>query len=231
MDTKSESRVRLEPSVSEDWLTRVVVAGHSPNDFASWVLESIDIEEMLDRFSGQGRVGREGSDAPRLEPESGSSMRSSAGPAEPPVDVSPRTRSSRWTKEGFFDFLDLVASAEDMAASLRLLGAYLRLGPVPSSGALRGLCGFADDGEWQTALRVAKQRLTIQARRMESPPLFRRAKAGKEEGERLHPIEPLLFGWLKAWGRERTETKQPEDAFPDPERWGWESSGGDNVEE
>jgi hypothetical protein len=211
----------------------VVVAGHSPNEFASWVLENSDVDEMLGHFerhrqSEPGDV--ETSDVSPPEIEGVSSTTISTPVTRPRVDPAARTYPARWTEEGFFDFLDLVGSVEDMAPSFRLLGAYVRLGPVPSSGALRGLCGFSDEGKWQTALRVAKQRLTIQARRMDFPVLFRRAKAGKEEGERLHPIQPLLFGWLKEWGRVRTESEQLEDAFPDPERWGWESSSGQGGE-
>lgn len=226
MDTCSEPRVRLEPAVSEEWLRHVVLAGHSPNDFASWVLKHVDIYQMLRDYSGVGDVVA-ADDAPPSRGSSGSVT----GRAELPVDVPPRDGLGRWTKARFYDFLDLVTSVEDMAASSRLLGAYLRLGPIPSSRSLMDLCGFDNEGEWQTALRVAKQRITIQAHRMDGPPIFRRAKAGKESGQRLHPIEPLLFGWLKDWGRERTGTGQPEDAFPDPERWGWEFSGATDNEE
>lgn len=223
MDTYTEPRVRLEPAVTEEWLRRVVLAGHSPNDFASWVLERVDIQEML-RDYGDTDDSETVDDDSTSQATATSAGSATTAPAESQVAVSARSHQGRWTKADFFDFLDLVISIEDMSASSRLLGAYVRLGPIPSSQSLRELCGFDDEGEWQTALRVAKQRLTIQARRMEGPPLFRRAKAGKEEGQRLHPIEPLLFGWLKEWGRVRTDTDQPEDAFPDPERWGWEIS-------
>lgn len=206
--------MRLEPSVSEEWLRRVVVAGHSPNEFASWLLENSDVDEMLDQFASpdeSGPGGIEVADASPPETEGALPRRRWTRPTRARVEAGARPRSARWTKEEFFDFLDLVGSMEDMAPSFRLLGAYVRLGPVPSSSDLMDLCGFSDEGEWQTALRVAKQRLTIHARRMDLPGLFRRAKAGKKEGERLHPIEPLLFGWLKDWGRLRTDSERLED--------------------
>src|SRR5690606_30560589 len=150
----SEPRVRLEPAVAEEWVRRVGIAGHSPNEFAPWVLSTVDLDEMLRHFADS-----EGA-APAEEPE-----RTRPSPHSPPMAASRVLRdaassteiSGGWTKETFFAFLDLVSSVDDMAGSVRLLGAYLRLGPIPSSQDLKAICGFEDEGEWQTALRVAKQ--------------------------------------------------------------------------
>ncbi|WP_419862076.1 hypothetical protein [Candidatus Palauibacter sp.] len=102
---------------------------------------------------------------------------------------------------------------------MRLLGAYVRLGAMPSSDGMRRLCGFADETTWQQALRVSKQRLTLEARRVNAPPLFPRAKSGSE-GQRFHPIEPNVFRWLVEWGKQRAGELSPEEAFPQPEAWG-----------
>lgn len=212
MNDQREPAVRLEPSVSEAWVREIILAGYSPNEFATWVLEQGDLEELLREYEAtpptRGRQRRINTDAQTASLEAADANSASRD----------RWRFD-WTRTAFFDFLDVVRSIEDMAPSLRLLGAYVRLGAVPSSDGLRRLCGFDDEPTWQQALRVAKQRLTLEARRVNAPPLFPRAKSGSQ-GQRFHPIEPRLYGWLIEWGERRAGDFPPEKAFPDPEAWG-----------
>lgn len=221
---QNEFTVKLQPAVSEQWLAKVVGGGASPNEFASWALRKLDLEDALDRFVNDS-YGAE------LLPSRGKHhTQHEEEDSTPARTVVVRPRQASWSKERFMAFLDLVKSIDDMRPSMTLLGAYVVLGPVPSSSALKNLTLFAQDQAWQQALRVAKQRLTIQARRMESPGLFRRAKAGPR-GERLHPIEPLLYGWLKEWGQmEGEDVEVPEKAFPDPGSWGPSDQSTDGEE-
>jgi hypothetical protein len=129
-----------------------------------------------------------------------------------------RADNAWWSKARFFDFLEVVSSIEDLEWSLALLNAYLRLGPMPKGEDLKALCGFEDDSTWHQELRVAKQRLTLQARRMNAPGLFPRAKtAGKQ---RLHPIEPELFPWLREWSQRRGAGDRVAGKLTEPEQWG-----------
>lgn len=215
MGNHNEFVVKLQPAVPEEWLTTVVEYGVSPNEFAAWVLTSIPLDSALARFVGDSDSGESISAAittPRNSRNHDEQHRLAVGRQHP-----------TWTKDRFMAFLEVVTSIDDMWQSASLLGAYLVLGPMPSSSALKELAGFSEDQAWQQALRVAKQRLTIQARRMEAPGLFRRAKAGPR-GERLHPIEPLLYGWLKEWGENDADAEAQKGAFPDPTSWGLQGS-------
>lgn len=219
MSDQRESALRLEPSVPEAWVREIVLAGYSPNEFATWVLKRGDLEELLSEY---GATSPTRGHRRRINPDVATT---SLGTADAPRASRDRWRL-RWTRTAFSDFLDLVSSIEDMAPSLRLLGAYVRLGAVPSSDGLRRLCGFDDEPTWQQALRVAKQRLTLEARRVNAPPLFPRAKSGPQ-GQRFHPIEPRLYGWLIEWGERRAGDLPPEEAFPHPEAWGLGESTSD----
>lgn len=221
-DSNRPRTVRLEPSVTEEWVRRVMAQRASPNEFAEWLLSTVDLRLWLTRFQEEAASGSEKmADNTSDEADNGAEVRHAA-------PLKPTASSDRgddeeggWSKELFFAFLEVVSSIEELEWSMALLTAYRELGPMPSSDRLQDLCGFRGDHAWQQELRIAKQRLTLQARKMDAPPLFPRAKS-TSEGTRMHPIEPRLFPWLKQWLEEqaRGEDGIEGGGLPQPEQWG-----------
>lgn len=208
--------LRLEPAVPEEWIRRVMKQDVSPTEFAEWLLARADLDELLAEYGAQGG-NWEGESRDTAQPDRTSDqVRRWTAVAQPvPED------EAGWTKESFFAFLEVVSSIRDLEWSMALLNAYLELGPLPSSEDLQAMCGFDQEYAWHQELRIAKQRLTLQARQMGAPPLFPRAKTAVG-GTRLHPIEPRLFPWLKEWAeaRHHAEGGIEGSGLPEPEHWG-----------
>lgn len=216
---RRERVVRLEPAVPEAWIAVVVEKGVSPNALAEWILRGVDLEEWLGRFADAG--GLPTTREPDARPAAMSAPEELGGFQSARSVKGEEDSEGGWSKSTFFDFLEVATSVSDLEWSMALLAAYLRLGPMPTSEQLQELCGFSRDHAWQQELRVAKQRLTLSARRMDAPPLFPRAKS-TPEGERLHPIEPRLFPWLREWvrGRQEGDGGIEGGGLPRPEKWG-----------
>jgi hypothetical protein len=222
MTDEREPRVRLEPFVTEHWIKTVIMSGCSPNEFASWVLRDIDLNAALARFGGDDPathvVNVEGMDSNVV------AGATSVERTQRPTATASVGSASSWTRDGFFEFLSVVISIQELEYSMTLLGAYLHLGPIPTSDELRRLCGFDNETEWQQALRIAKQKLTLHARRLGAPTLFPRAKTGSE-GQRFHPIEPKVYTWLREWIAGADSPGSGARQFPNPEDWGRDASG------
>ena len=219
MNNRRGPRVRLEPSVPEDWIREVVEHGTSPTRFAEWVLTTVDLQSSLQTFL-ESRASKEAV-VPAFEPWPDMDDEQSGTVA---VDIGGMPRKDKvdagWNRAAFQRFLDVASRIPALEWSVALLHAYAHVGPVPTSEQLQAICGFERDVSWQQELRIAKQRLTLQARRMDAPPVFPRAKS-TSDGARLHPIEPALFPWLQEWIESRKSgASDDEVGLPDPELWG-----------
>lgn len=182
---------------------RVTKKGIRPNDFAAFILEHVDLDAWIDRYSGQSPpVSRTAAKSPSRQ---GQRSRVAAGPG-----------SSGWSKDRFLELLEVAKATSDFTGPLCLLVAYAEIGPRPTSEDLRTACGFEDEEQWQQELRAAKARLTIMARKMNLPSLFPRAQTS--DGRRLHPVEPALYPWLKEW-----HNSDEQRNLPRPTQWSAES--------
>lgn len=209
-----ERKAKLEPAVTEEWLREVFGHGISPNEFAEWILRSVDLEKWLSVYSAGGKAPRHFvKDVGNTENHGRkhSSRRPRASPDHPSSQ-----HEKGWSRHLLFDFLEYASSNPDLEWSVALLEAYVQLGPMPTSTELQALCGFEDDHAWQQELRIAKQKLTLQARKMGAPSLFPRAKTGSQ-GKRLHPIEPRVYTWLLEWVEDIRSNEPP---LVIPEQWG-----------
>ncbi len=226
MNKPRPRKLRLEPSVSEGWVRRVMMRGASPNHFAEFLLERADLETWLARYEEVTPTRDSKEDRAAPVDRGHENVRRAAESRRPLED------EEGWSEDLFFDFLEVTSQIPDLEWSIALLQAYLKLGPMPSSAELQALCSFDDDSVWHQQLRIAKQRLTLQARKMGAPALFPRAKTGVG-GKRQHPIEPLLFPWLRKWAETRGEGEGVVDGggLPEPEHWGTAIRKSDQHEE
>jgi hypothetical protein len=192
--------VKIEPSLPEAWLARVLQAGVSPSEFAEFALLQMDLDAVLSAYRTGAKVSP-GARAARSE-------------GEPP----PGPGSLDWSAVSFNEFMDVLARTREFRYPLSLLAAYVQLGESPSSDQLQEACGFplndaAWEQVWHQELRAAKARLTIQAQRKSLPRFFVQPSTTSAR-ERLHPIDPTILSWLSDWSRRNPK------ALPDPKDWG-----------
>src|SRR2546428_6319857 len=173
----SEGRVlAVHATVTESTVGRLLEAGLSPAQFIDFVLHEIPLQEWMDRFKNSqiepGNSDRvEWVTNPEIEHEANPGGRSQEKNQEK-RSISEISRTGPWSPQSFARFLDTIRARNDFESPIRLLHAYTKLGPSPTSAELKEMCGFNDENKWQLELRAAKARLTIFARRMGHPPLF-----------------------------------------------------------
>lgn len=218
MNKRRHPRVRVEPAVTEDWIREVVEYGASPTEFAEWVLATVDLRSSLERFVESPGLGE--GEIRVMDSPVGEENKPPTMAAADISGVRQNKEDQGWSRASFHRFLDVASRIPDLEWSLALLHAYAHVGPMPTSEQLQAICGFEEDIAWQQELRIAKQRLTLQARKSDAPPVFPRAKS-TSDGARLHPIEPVLFPWLQDWIESRKSgSSDDEVGLPDPELWG-----------
>ena len=205
--------------ISDHDAAQILDAGISPLEFARFVLEFLTFEECIEKFQKSRGVAAKRMEllsytmAPGVQTANSpaASSRSKRSVYSSPTSL-PLGGSETWSESSFLQFLDVIADNREFKEPLLLLASYEFLGPSPSSQELKSTCHFEEERLWQEKLRVAKTRLTVQARNMGKPPLFPRPQT--TESGRLHPINPTLYLWLKNWFASRKDLKV------DPSDWG-----------
>jgi hypothetical protein len=218
VQTESDERtLRVDVSIREERVALLLNAGVSPTEFAKFVLDVLPLEEWVENFKSKVTAERTSPPRSRARPrETWSSntprrsiqeFRHSLG-----VVALPDERQEPWSEESFRSYLDVVAVTKDFEEPMFLLAAYNSLGPSPSGSELQRECQFTSERVWQENLRVAKTRLTVQARKVGHSPIFPRPQT--TDAGRLHPISPTLYPLLKKWFAARR------DEVPTPGNWG-----------
>jgi hypothetical protein len=215
----SEDRaLRVDVSIREERVALLLNAGVSPTEFARYVLEVIPLGEWVENFKSAAQPERtsvrSSSRLSRTWSSSSHSLRKSTqDPRESPDAVTfLADRQEPWSEDSFRSYLDVVAVTKDFDEPMFLLAAYNSLGPSPSGSELQRECQFTNERVWQEKLRVAKTRLTVQARKVGHSPIFPRPQT--TDAGRLHPISPTLYPLLKKWFEARR------DEVPTPGDWG-----------
>lgn len=197
MEQPTPRRLKLEVNVPEAWAMRAVQAGASPSELAEQILAATD-----------PMTWRAGAGSRTEDVEAAGPVAEAVGVHREPLPPTYRA----WTESEFNRYLNVSARALDFFEPLALLSSYIKQGPTPTSAQLKEMARFQDELHWQKALRAAKARLTIQARRMRLPTFFPRAQAS--DASRYHPMDPMVYGWLIEWNDENP------GQLPDPAYWG-----------
>lgn len=173
-------------------------------EFLEFVINSIQMENWVNLFLASKAVTQ--GNRTMIDDSSEGSL-----PKKEVSSLGTSQITPQWTEVGMRRYLSVLSVDKEMMKGFYLLAAYNETGPTPTSSDLKKTCGFDNDKIWYQELRVAKSRLSLQARKMNLPPLFYRPQTAN--GSRFHPLDPNAFVELK---RCISEYLNPENS---PSNW------------
>lgn len=172
--------------VPDEMVVKLARQGILPAAFIEFVLHSMDVGAMMERY-------RQPATATAGGPQAG--------------------REEAWTQEALGRALEEMSTSDP--AATHLLYAYSDLDPNPTAATLREACGFdaipGYDRIWEQEFRLAKRRVGDMARSRHRAAIFLPPTGNGDD--RVHPMQPEVHAWLRAW----TEARGPAEP---PLRWG-----------